>query len=282
MSSFQELNALTQNCATTFEFTEEDARRILVEEDDMETYLSTEDDKWKLEKLYHDETRLRMHGSTLSEYFKNKKIPRGLRIHKAPTIGKYDEHFVKRWGEILNKCSLDLMLLIIEHTTTEAQRIKTELNTLENNLKEKMGPTFPKIEKDIKDSLREYKEHLHAVKIKKYKRDTDDYARNEIYKWEFKKNPQPVGDAATALPRKPAPRQQVRNKRRPTRTRYQASHESDFTFDSDSSDPAQATGGPAFLGGNRNPARGRRRNAGGGRGHQEQHNSRMPHYRRTR
>lgn len=44
-----------------------------------------------------------------------------VRIQKAPTIGKLDEAFIAKWGEILSKCSLDLMLLIIGQGTTEAQ-----------------------------------------------------------------------------------------------------------------------------------------------------------------
>lgn len=98
-----------------------------------------------------------MHGSTLSEYWRNKKIPRGLRIQKAPTLGKSDENFVKRWGEILNKCSLDLMLLIIDQVSTEAGMVKTEIKKLEDDLKKNRGPSFPSIESSIKETVGNYK-----------------------------------------------------------------------------------------------------------------------------
>ncbi len=87
MSSFQDINALTHNCAATFEFSREDAQRILFYLFRMEGMESSNDLKLRLERLYLKEARLVMHGSTLSEYWRNKNIPRGLRIQKAPTIG---------------------------------------------------------------------------------------------------------------------------------------------------------------------------------------------------
>lgn len=61
-----------------------------------------------------------MHGS--------KKIPRGLRIKKAPMIGKSNMTFVKRWREILNKCLLDFLLLIIEQVT-EAEELISQIES---------------------------------------------------------------------------------------------------------------------------------------------------------
>lgn len=189
MNTFQELNALTSNCASTFEFSNEDAERILIPCETLGINMSSEEGKLRLERLYQKETRLLMHGSTLSEYWRNKRIPRGLRIQKAPTIGKSNEDFTKRWGEILNKCSLDLMLLIIDHVSTDAQQVKTEIEILQEELQNKLGHEFSSMESSIKDSLHKYKEKLHATKLKKYKRDTDDYLRKEVYEWEIKPSP---------------------------------------------------------------------------------------------
>lgn len=108
-----------------------------------------------------------MHGSTLSEYWRNKKIPRGLRIQKAPAIGKHDENFVKRWGEILNKCSLDLMLLIINQVSTEASTVKAEIEKKKVDLREKFGANFASIESSIKTTVHQYKDKLLNIKLKK-------------------------------------------------------------------------------------------------------------------
>ncbi len=127
MSSFQEINGLTQNQANSFKFTNEDAQRILFSNSCMDIGVSSNHLKVKLERLHLKETHLQMHGTTLSEYWRNKRIPRGQRIQKAPTMRKSNEDFVKRWGEILNKCSFDLMLLIIEHVSTEASELQKEI-----------------------------------------------------------------------------------------------------------------------------------------------------------
>ena len=69
-------------------------------------------------------------------------IPQGLHIQKAPTLGKDDEQFMKRWGEILNKCSFDLMLLIIEQCTADTPRLKTEIEEQLTELRSKFGKEF--------------------------------------------------------------------------------------------------------------------------------------------
>ena len=83
MSSFQEINTLT-----TFEFCSEDAQRILLPAVLMEGAEPAKDLKVKLGRLYMKEAHLTMHGSTLGEYWRNKKIPKRLHIQKTLTIGK--------------------------------------------------------------------------------------------------------------------------------------------------------------------------------------------------
>ncbi|KAL7378358.1 hypothetical protein ABVT39_012398 [Epinephelus coioides] len=122
MTSFEEVNALTTNRASTYEFSNEDAERILIPNEVLATTMSCDELKIKLERLRQKETRLGMHASALSEYWRNKKIHRDLHIQKAPTI----------------------------------------------------------------ESINEYKEKLHATKLRKYKRDTEDYLKNEVYEWETK------------------------------------------------------------------------------------------------
>lgn len=255
MSSFQEINALSQNCAEIFEFSDEDAQRILFPAMDMETRESCEDLKIKLERLSLKETRLTMHGSTLSEYWRNKKIPRGLRIQKAPTIGKSDEDFVRRWGEILNKCSLDLILLIVEHVAKEANLIKAEIEGQENQLKEKYSALYPTIKSSLKETVGRYADKLLSVKLKKYKRDTEDYQKKEIYSWQKKTQ---ASSSQVSPTRQSHTRTTGFVSRRgtvQTRNNDESSLDSEFTLDSDSS---QQSRNPRFLGkGTRRP-----RNAG--------------------
>ncbi len=126
---------LTQNCATTYEFSAEGTKRILTPNNDMERTVSTEDLKVKLERLFIKETRLLSHGAALSEYRRNRKIPRGLHIQKSPTTGK--QELYKETGKDPEQCSLDLMLL-----STEASELKSEISAQEEGVKQRSGVDF--------------------------------------------------------------------------------------------------------------------------------------------
>lgn len=146
-----------------------------------EQCLSTKDERIMLERMKQKDTHVLMHGSTLSEYWKNKKIPRGPRIQKALTIDQTSEQFVKQWSEILNKSSLGLMLLIIKQVTQEAQEIQLEIQKQDELIKQKFGDAFIKVEQSVMETTQRYKESVQETKIKNYKRDTEDYRRNEVY-----------------------------------------------------------------------------------------------------
>lgn len=77
-----------------------------------------------------------MHGSTLSECWRNKKI------QKAPATSKADRNFVKRWGKFSNPCSPDLMLLIMEQVFNKAQQLQTEIKTQEEEKIQKLVLIF--------------------------------------------------------------------------------------------------------------------------------------------
>lgn len=177
---------MTNNRAATFEFTPEDVEKILFPATTTAaSVLLTDDYAIKLERLQQKDTRLMLHGTMLSEYFRNKRIPRGLRIQKAPTLGTQDELFMTRWTEILNKCSLDLMLLIIEQVKKESEKMQSEIKQIEEALKTKCGPDFTRIDESLKRNVQEYREKLQQLKLSKYKRDTMDYQQNKVYRWQY-------------------------------------------------------------------------------------------------
>lgn len=93
----------------------------------------------KLVHLKKKEIHMKLHGSTLSEYWGSKQIPQGLCIQKPPTTGKENEDFNKRWCEILNKRSMNLILLIIEEVSKQKKDIEKQIENQETNMKEKLG-----------------------------------------------------------------------------------------------------------------------------------------------
>nr|XP_055049507.1 uncharacterized protein LOC129434999 [Misgurnus anguillicaudatus] len=219
MSSFQEINSLTTIGAETFAYSTLDAERILfpTASPTGTLSLSVEDMKMKLIYFKKKEIRMKLHGSTLSEYWRSKRIPQGLRIQKAPTIGKDNEDFNKKWCEILNKCSMDLMLLIIEEVTRQKEDIEKDIVKQETLMKEKLDVDFTHICDSIKHTLKEFEDNLLTIKLKKYRRDAHDYQTGKVYKW---------------LAEEETPRDSARGHHR---QQFGFTSDSDFPSDSDSS-----------------------------------------------
>lgn len=55
------------------------------------------------------------------------KIPRGLRIQNPPGIFQEDDEFKVKWALILNQCSRDLTLLIIDQCKQEVTKLKEDI-----------------------------------------------------------------------------------------------------------------------------------------------------------
>lgn len=182
--SYEDIDKLTEARASTFVYSDADSEKILFPPDSSLSADTFGPFAQRLEYLKKKETRYVLHGSTLSQYWRNKRIPRGLRINKEPTIGRHSDTFCEKWCEVLNKCALDLMLLVIEHVNEELSKVRTEVIDLQNDMKSKLDD---KQLKDINDRctalLEGYKKELSEVKLRKYRRDTLDYKNNQVYRW---------------------------------------------------------------------------------------------------
>lgn len=183
--SYEEVERLTDVRARTFAYTAEDAEQILFPALTMETPADIWETQYShLESLRKKETRALLHGNVLSQYWRNKRIPRGLRIMKEPTLGRDDPDFCKKWCEILNRCSLDLMLLVIDSQNKKLDTVKQEIADLESELKGKFSSA------KLKELLQKCDEQIHAYKtetqqrkMEKYRRDTMDYRTDNVYPW---------------------------------------------------------------------------------------------------
>ena len=106
--------------------------------------------------------QIEAHAAALSDYCRNKIIPRGLRVKKIPGMFPNNDKFKDRWFAILNKCSMDLMILLIETSKSETAQLDKEIKELED----KMRPSFntsefstkkENLDKDIAQQLNELK-----------------------------------------------------------------------------------------------------------------------------
>lgn len=67
-----------------------------------------------MKKLKAKECKLDLLAVTLLDYWRAEIIPRDLRIKKFLSIGHTDDAFKNKWEAILNKCSFNLIFLLIE------------------------------------------------------------------------------------------------------------------------------------------------------------------------
>lgn len=222
MSSFAEIRSLTDAQARTLSYTEADIESILFPDAGLSLHSdpTVDDLTRKLKHLTSKEVRLQLHGATLSEYVRAKRIPRGLRIQKAPTLGRNDEDFCTKWCEIMNKASLDLMVLIIDYTQKELNKVQAEITEIKTQVQQTIEiDSFKKLEEDLKDSMQQYKEETQKRKLSKLRRDTMDYRDNKVYPWRLQ----------TAFPAT-RPRKQVRFRSTPS---YTSASSSEYQSDSD-------------------------------------------------
>ncbi|KAJ8391353.1 hypothetical protein AAFF_G00089830 [Aldrovandia affinis] len=178
MANFAEINKLTNIQANTKTFTCQDIEAILFPS------MGAMDDSINdsMETLSKKLTYL-LHGTTLSEYIRAKRIPRGLRIQKKPTLGYTDDNFCIKWCEILNKASLDLTALIIEFVQNEPE-MDQAINSTEQLLKESTTELdFKLLKETLECTINQYQQEIQRAKLHKFKRDTMDYRDGHVYPW---------------------------------------------------------------------------------------------------
>lgn len=105
-------------------------------------------------------------------------------MQKAPGIFQDDEEFKIKWASILNQCSRDLMLLIIDRSKEEVAKIKEETSKLQVAFQSQCtSEIFDKKIQEMENSLKDFERKTKEIKIKKYHRDTKDYSLNRVYAW---------------------------------------------------------------------------------------------------
>lgn len=126
-----------------------------------------------------------LHCSTLTEYFKCTRIPRGLRSNLRPTLFSDNKEFCKRFEGILNKCSLDLMILTIEFLQQSIEEKTKQLQVIEEQLTATLKSDDWKIAKEkVQKSSEDYRRNTELRKRQKFLRDTEDYQYKRVYRWQ--------------------------------------------------------------------------------------------------
>lgn len=61
-------------------------------------------------------------------------IPKGLRLNKFLSFGYDNLEFKDKWEAILNKCSLDLILLLIEEVRKQKSVLQSQIEELKSKI----------------------------------------------------------------------------------------------------------------------------------------------------
>ncbi|OCT83472.1 hypothetical protein XELAEV_18026014mg [Xenopus laevis] len=121
---------------------------------------------------------------TLEKYISSKWIPRGLRIKKFPTFAKDDMDFANKWNNVLTKCSMELMGLIIEYKKHDLLNTREEINESQLLLMSlDKTPELERLDSQLKIYLQKLEVSVSARKRRKLKRDKRDYENNMVYLW---------------------------------------------------------------------------------------------------
>ncbi|CAJ0943928.1 unnamed protein product [Ranitomeya imitator] len=130
-------------------------------------------------------TALDLHSITLAEYHRVQRIPRGLRVPLRPTLFQDNTEFCGKFEAILNKCSMDLIVLTIDFLQKEITDLKTKISSTEQQLKSTSSPEdFKSLKDKVDKTISDLRDSLQSRKRNKFLRDTEDYKNNQVYRWQ--------------------------------------------------------------------------------------------------
>ncbi|OCT94524.1 hypothetical protein XELAEV_18012197mg, partial [Xenopus laevis] len=137
----------------------------------------------KLEQLKRREVAWSLHASSLAEYARAQRIPRGLRITLKPALFRDNQDFNTKWRGILNRCSLDLIALTIQQLHCGSKELKQQIHALEGEYSAIPEVADKTALQELEQKLESLQQEILQVKLRKFKRDTQDYERGEVYSW---------------------------------------------------------------------------------------------------
>ncbi|XP_056407729.1 uncharacterized protein LOC130303153 [Hyla sarda] len=178
----------TPHSTDVFSYSKVDADRILGSLTINTSFLHNPS-KIDLKRSYESETKklltVQLHLSTLSEYYRTRRIPRGMRAQPRTNAFTNDTDFRTCYEAISNKYSLDLILLNIEFLQRDMATLKTKVTEVEIALKASLTEEEWR---DLSDKQQAYLEkqrvQIEETKRHKWFRDCQDYTNGHVYTWE--------------------------------------------------------------------------------------------------
>ncbi|XP_018109245.1 uncharacterized protein LOC108711745 [Xenopus laevis] len=164
--------------------TREEIQKILFTETYDETFgsLGAKEAYHELLRLKKKEIELHLHGVSLSDYYRENKVPMGFRINNTPTLGRNNADFCRRWCQVLDRCSLDLMLLVIEEVGRELKEVRSDLSSFNRtHLKTLQSDRETEWLARLEEQTGKYKAELLAFKSANRLKVNQDYKENTVH-----------------------------------------------------------------------------------------------------
>ncbi|XP_056402516.1 uncharacterized protein LOC130295627 [Hyla sarda] len=151
--------------------------------------------KVDLQRNYEQESKrlvtMQLHLTTLGEYYKSHRIPRGMRNNLKPTMYTQDIDFKSKYERITNRYALDLILLNIEFLQKDVSQSRLRTTALEDSLKSALNQNDYEVFLEKQSTfLAKFRSELEEQKRHKWYRDSQDYSSGRIYNWNNNYNTQ--------------------------------------------------------------------------------------------
>lgn len=173
---------------TTSGYNEDQITRILAKMTAPTDFLQTPTSECKRRDWERERKRLlsyELHALTLTEYYRLGRIPRGLRVNLRPTLFSEKAVFRERFERILNKCSMDIMLLTIENLQQEMEELHPRIQVIEQQLKDSLNAgDFADLKEKVDTYLKNHRKEVELQKRNKFHRDAEDYRLKSVYRWQ--------------------------------------------------------------------------------------------------
>ena len=125
----------------------------------------------KLNRSIDKVTRYESHQEYLTACIRDKLIPTNFKIEIEPSIGNHSEAFLTTWYDKIQKLSMDLMKDTVKFCEKTVAETKTEIKTLEDEIKNQADPEEYV---EIKTTITKYNEQkikeLHRTKTEKHRK----------------------------------------------------------------------------------------------------------------
>ncbi|CAJ0967333.1 unnamed protein product [Ranitomeya imitator] len=171
-----------------FQYTTEEEERVLGGIDGEAFFFKTPS-TLELKRKYESDVKrvvnLQLHMMTLGQYYKEGKIPRGLRSGIRPNLFQGNATYCARFVMISNKYAMDTILLNIDFLQTEIKKLQVNISESEGKIQALLTVDEWNVfkEKVDKESVK-LRNDLEEIKRRKWNRDLEDYEMGHVYTWQ--------------------------------------------------------------------------------------------------